>query len=60
MSKKDEDAAWFAKHFPTARARAAADAAINALDPRLSMTAFLDHWIAAYTAAGGQRKTHRD
>ena len=53
---KSSDAAWFAKHFPTARARDAADKAIDALDPKEPMTTFLDVWIAAYIAAGGKPK----
>jgi len=40
--------------FPTAHARAAADKAIDDIDPALPMTAFLDAWIAAYLAAGGK------
>jgi len=54
---KDKDAAWWAKNFPTAHARAAADkaVAVDALDPRLPMMAFIDEWVRAYTAAGGKR-----
>lgn len=55
MSAKDREAAWWAENFPTAKARAAADVAIDAIDPKLPMTAFLDTWLAAYAAAGGRR-----
>jgi hypothetical protein len=55
MIAKDRDAAWWAENFPTVRARAEADKAVDALDPKLPMTAFVDAWIAAYKAAGGQR-----
>jgi len=34
--------------FPNAAARKAADDAIDRLDPKLPMTAFLDAWEAAY------------
>ena len=54
MSKKQDDAAWFAKHFPTAHARDAADKAIDPLDTKEPMSKFLDVWIAAYLAAGGK------
>jgi hypothetical protein len=54
MSKKDD--AWFAKHFPSAHARDVADKAVDALDPSLPMTAFLDAWLAAYLAAGGKTR----
>lgn len=40
--------------FPNARARKAADDAIDQLDPKLSMTAFLDAWEAAYFASCGR------
>lgn len=40
--------------FPTARARQTADEAIDKLDPKESMTKFLDTWHAAYVAAGGR------
>jgi hypothetical protein len=52
MSRMDERR-WWDRHFPNARARTAADEAIDALDPALPMTAFIDAWIAAYRAAGG-------
>lgn len=54
MSKKDD--AWFAKHFPNAKAREAADKAIDKIDPTEPMTTYLDTWIAAYLAAGGKTK----
>jgi hypothetical protein len=36
------------KLYPNARARRAADEAIDQLDPKLPMTAFLDAWDQAY------------
>ena len=54
MNKRDE--AWFAKHFPNARARDAADKAIDLIDPKEPMTTFLDAWVAAYVRAGGKTK----
>jgi hypothetical protein len=54
MSKKDD--AWFAKHFPNAKAREAADKAIDKLDSREPMTTYLDTWIEAYIKAGGKTK----
>lgn len=53
-SKKDVEAAWWVKNFPTVSARDAADKAIDALDPKEPMTTFLDAWIAAYIKAGGK------
>ena len=35
-----DDAAWWAENFPAAHARAAADKAIDMIDPSLPMTAF--------------------
>ena len=52
MSKKDD--AWFAKNFPTAHARDAADKAIDKLDVHEDMRAYIDAWIAAYIKAGGK------
>jgi hypothetical protein len=52
--KKDPDLLWFGKHFPNAAARKKADEAVDKLDSKLSMTEFLDAWIAAYVAAGGR------
>lgn len=40
--------------FPNARARKAADEAIDVLDPKLAMTIFLDVWESAYFAACGE------
>lgn len=40
--------------FPNARARKAADAAVDQLDPQLPMTAFLDAWEAAYFEVAGR------
>jgi hypothetical protein len=51
---KNNDEAWFAKNFPTPHARKKADEAIDKLSPTLSMTEFIDAWIAAYVAAGGK------
>jgi hypothetical protein len=51
MSKRDDE--WFHKHFPTARARDAADKAIDKMDVAEPMHAFLDAWVAAYRVAGG-------
>ncbi|HTQ42470.1 MAG TPA: hypothetical protein VMI75_06895 [Polyangiaceae bacterium] len=39
--------------FPNARARQAADEAIGKLDPKETMTKFLDTWEAAYFAVAG-------
>ena len=55
-----DDTVWWAKNFPTAHARTAADRAIDSLDPTLPMTTFLDEWVKAYAAAGGRRKAYRD
>jgi len=55
MTKKEE-AAWWAKNFPSAAAREAADKAVDAVDPKESMTTFLDVWLAAYVRAGGKTK----
>jgi hypothetical protein len=52
--KKLKDEEWFAKHFPTAHARDAADKAVDALDPTSPMTTYIDVWIAAYIKAGGK------
>ena len=52
MSKKDD--AWMSQNFPSPHAREAADKAIDKLDPSLPMTAFIDAWIAAYSAARGR------
>jgi len=41
------------ERFPNARARQAADEAIDALDPKLPMVAFLDAWEAAYFKVAG-------
>jgi hypothetical protein len=40
--------------FPNARARKVADEAIDKLDPKLPMTAYLDAFESAYVAAGGK------
>ncbi len=40
--------------FPNARARKAADDAIDKLDVSLPMHVYLDTWEAAYYAAAGQ------
>lgn len=40
--------------FPNARARKAADDAIDKLDPQLPMTAYLDAWEAAYFEVAGR------
>jgi hypothetical protein len=40
--------------FPNAKARQAADEAIDALDPKEAMTTFLDTWEAAYFAVAGK------
>jgi hypothetical protein len=50
------DDRWFAKWFPHAAARAAADRAIDALPVTATMATFLDAWVAAYVAAGGRTK----
>ena len=48
--KKPKKEPTVEKLFPNARARAAADAAIESLDPKLPMSAYLDAWEAAYFA----------
>ena len=48
--KKDE----VELRFPTARAREIADKAIEGLDAKLPMSAFIDTWYIAYTEAGGR------
>lgn len=53
-AKKDEEAAWWAKNFPTVAARDAADRAVDKLDPREPMTTFLDTWVIEYIKAGGK------
>jgi hypothetical protein len=45
-----------AKNFWSPNARDKADQAVDKLDPQLPMTVFLDTWIAAYIAAGGQTR----
>jgi hypothetical protein len=40
--------------FPNARARQAADEAIDKLDPKEPMTTFLDTWETAYFAVAGR------
>lgn len=42
------------KLFPNARARAAADEAIDALDVKEPMTSYLDVWEAAYFEIAGK------
>lgn len=39
--------------FPNARARQAADEAIDSLDPKEPMTKFLDTWIVKYAEVAG-------
>lgn len=41
------------KRFPTARARKAADEAIDPIPETEPMHVFVDAWLAAYRAAGG-------
>lgn len=50
--KKKKD--WLEQKFPTARAREAADKAIEPLASSLPMTEFIDTWYIAYVAAGGK------
>jgi hypothetical protein len=45
--------------FPNARARKAADEAIDLLDPSLPMTTFLDCWENAYHVASGGKSPFR-
>ncbi len=52
--KKDVEAAWWAKNFPTVAARDAADRAVDKLDPKEPMTKYLDTWIVEYIKAGGK------
>jgi len=42
------------RHFPNARAREVADAAMDAIHATAPMQVFLDRWIEAYLAAGGR------
>jgi hypothetical protein len=44
------------KRFPTKRARDHADQAIDALPASLSMSTYMDVWLASYRAAGGVEK----
>ena len=52
MKKKSQPA--IEDFFPNARARKAADDAIDKLDPQLPMTAYLDAWEAAYFEVAGR------
>ncbi len=52
--KRDAEALFWKRRFPTAAARAAADKAVDALNVNLPMSAFIDEWIRAYRAAGGR------
>lgn len=51
--KKKKKEETVEKRFPNARARAAADAAIEGLDAKLPMTVFLDTWIVKYAEVTG-------
>jgi hypothetical protein len=55
-ARRTPEAQWWTQHFPDAQARTAADQAIDALDTKLPMSAFIDAWIAAYVAAGGAKR----
>ncbi len=48
MSKKKRKERTVEEVFPNAAARRAADDAIDKLDPKLPMTAYLDAWESAY------------
>lgn len=48
------------ERFPSARARDAADDAVDTLDAHAPMSAYVDTWIAAYRAAGGREKVYSD
>ncbi len=54
MGKNSKKKGGVEDSFPTAQARKAADDAIDSLDPKLPMTAYIDEWYIAYVAAGGR------
>ena len=60
QSPEDRDIMTLRKRFPTARARWAADKAVDRLDVNASMAVYIDTWVAAYRAAGGKEKEYKD
>jgi hypothetical protein len=50
----EAESEWFQKHFPSSRAREAADKAMDALSVTEPMAVFMDRWIAVYIASGGK------
>jgi hypothetical protein len=52
--KKNKSQPAVEDYFPNARARKAADDAIDKLDPQLPMTTFLDTWENAYFEVAGR------
>jgi len=46
------------QRYPTRAAREVADRAIDDLPENVPMTAYIDTWLAAYTAAGGLERRH--
>jgi hypothetical protein len=55
----EKDARAMKERFPTARAREAADRAVDELPVTEPMTRFVDVWLEAYRAAGGMEKKYR-
>ena len=49
----EKDARALKARFPSARAREAADKAVDELPLTAPMTSYVDAWIAAYRKAGG-------
>ena len=56
----ETDARAMKARFPTARARAAADKAVDELPLTAPMTKFVDVWLATYRAAGGLEPQYRE
>lgn len=56
MKKRHRVTDVFEARFPTKKARAIADKAIDDMSNNDPMTAYIDAWIAIYKAAGGIEK----
>lgn len=56
----EREAKWWRENFPTAKAREAADRAVDALPPSATMAQHTDTWLAAYDAADGLRPVFDD
>lgn len=59
MSDAD-DRAFFQRRFPTARARNAADEAVDRLPPAATMQEHIDEWFRVYRATGGREPWYKD